>query len=725
MSMPKRCLTSIMAICAVSAGAVTYHLSPDGNDERGDGSAARPWRSPAKVNAVLTPGDVALFRPGVYEGALQPLHSGSEARPIIYRSATPGTAKILGISNAAILLQEKKHITIDGFEIAVKPGVHWAKIDRSEAIRVANVVCRNAQSVWAPFLVTATRFSRFENLLLDTNFRDPLTVKPNFNDGDGFTLDNMMDNRDCHFNVYDRIRTTRAGHTPFMLWEDCSDNVIRNCIFDGRWGRNFEFFNAKRNLIENNIITNALFGSGNADSSAKLFVHDSIFRRNVIFRNSGNPLAAYSYQYEQMAPFSIRRSRIYFNTWSGNSGSAWSFAELVGREKIVRDNVFKNNIWSDNNPDGSPIAIEFNETIIQEENPFRANIIHGRNIGDKVISHGYPPKYYTLAEAARAFPELFRGNFDIDPGFVNLATDNFRLRPGSPAIDRGEALTRTTGAGSGRIVAVDDARYFYDGFGIPGEKGDLIRIGAAEARVVQCDLENNLLTIDRDLRWQQGESVNLPFAGRAPDLGAYESGLPDSGPVIPRDLQREDDLERAERTVIDCDFELEHPERWNYLWAFVRYGNATGMLDLENPAAGGKGSLRIFARAEAAEKGAPMTCIISPFGWLIDRFPVVRFSYRIPPGVPVGIAVNLPVVDGQSSLIYLGGSNALAIGNLPNAKVIKLIDDGKWHQAKLDVRSVRKIVPGARRIMRFRVATDNNGKPGDQYWIDNFKIERR
>ncbi len=709
----------------VSAGAVTYHLAPSGDDDRGDGSRAKPWRSPGKVNIALKPGDVALFMPGVYEGSIKPLRSGAENMVTTYRSETPGAAKIIGLEDAAVQIRGKKYIAVDGFEIAVKPGVHWAKIDQSEYIRVTNVACRNAQNVWAPFLVTATKFSRFENLLLDTNFRDPVTVKPNFNDGDGFTLDNMMDNRDCHFNVYDRIRTTRAGHTPFMLWEDCSDNVIRNCIFDTRWGRNFEFFNARRNLIENNVITNSLFGSGNADSSAKLFVHDSIFRRNVIFRNSGNPLAASSYKYQQMAPFSIRRSRIYFNTWSGNSGSAWSFAELSGPDKIVRDNVFKNNIWSDNNPDGSPIAIELNEQIIPAENPFRANIIHGRAGGDKVIGYGYPRKYFTLDEAAKALPELFRGNFDVAPGFVDLATDNFRLRPGSPAIDRGDALARTVEAGAGRTVAVTDVRYFYDGFGIPGESGDRIMVGAAEARVVKCDLDKNLLTVDRDLKWGKGDAVNLPFAGSAPDLGAYESGLADSGPAIPRDLQREDDLERAENTVINCNFELEHPERWNYLWALCRLGNSTGTLDLENPAASGKGSLRIFARAEAAEKGAPMTCIISPFGWVIDRFPMVRFSYRIPPGVPVGVAVNLPVVDGQSSLIYLGGSGALATGKAPNAKVIELIDDGNWHQAELDVRSVRKIAPDARRIMRFRFATDNNGKPGDQYWIDDFKIERK
>ncbi len=722
MTSGKKLLTAASLTFVLSLGAAERYVSPAGSDAN-DGSEAKPYRSLDKINFTLKPGDVAIFKPGVYEGSINPFRSGTAGQPIVYRSEKPGAAKIVGQSNSAVLIENKKYIELDGFEIAAGKGVSWAKIDKSEYIRVSNLVCRRAMNVWAPFLVTSVKYSRFENLLLDTNFRDPVKVKPNFNDGDGFTLDNMMDNRDCHFNVYEKIRTTRAGHTPFMLWEDCSDNVIRDCVFDTRWGRNFEFFNAKRNLIERNLITNSLFGSGNADSSAKLFVHDSIFRHNVIFRNSGNPLAASSYKYGEMNPFSIRDTRLYSNTFHANSGSAWSFADMP--EKIVKNNVFKNNIFAGNNPDGSPIAIELNDRIDQQENVFRSNLIHGRAAGDKLIAYGYPRKYYTLSEAAAALPGLFAGNYDFDPGFADVSVDDFHLRQGSQAIDRGEALTKTIAAGSGRTVAVADARYFYDGFGIPGEKGDRIQIGDAEARVVKSDAKTNLLTIDRDLKWAKDEAVNLPFAGKAPDLGAYESGLAGSGPSIPRDLQREDDLERAQTTVISCDFELEHPERWNYLWAIVRLGNSTGTLDLESPAASGKGSLRIFARDEAAKKGAPMTCIISPFGWVIDRFPIVRFSYRIPKGVPVGVAVNLPVVDGQSSLIFLGGSPALATGGAPNAEAIKLVDDGEWHQAELDVRSVRKIAPEAKRIMRFRFGTHNNGKPGDQYWIDDFKIERK
>src|SRR5690606_3227357 len=53
---------------------------------------------------------------------------------------------------------------------------------------------------------------------------------------------------------------------------------------------------------------------------------------------------------------------------------------------------------------------------------------------------------------------------------------------GSNLIDAGAHLTRAAGSGSGRILPVEDAMYFYDGFGIHGEVGDLIAIGRSDQR---------------------------------------------------------------------------------------------------------------------------------------------------------------------------------------------------------------------------------------------------
>jgi len=89
-------------------------------------------------------------------------------------------------------------------------------------------------------------------------------------------------------------------------------------------------------------------------------------------------------------------------------------------------------------------------------------------------------------------------------------------------------LTRTTAAGSGTVIYVDDAGFFYDGYGIPGEKGDLIQLAGTThtARIVSIDYTNNRLVLDQPLVWSAGQGVHLAYNGAGPDIGAYEYNAP-------------------------------------------------------------------------------------------------------------------------------------------------------------------------------------------------------
>jgi hypothetical protein len=54
--------------------------------------------------------------------------------------------------------------------------------------------------------------------------------------------------------------------------------------------------------------------------------------------------------------------------------------------------------------------------------------------------------------------------------------------------------------------------------------GDEIRIAGSPARIVALDRSASLLTLDRPLRWQQGDPVSYVFQGAGPDVGAFETG---------------------------------------------------------------------------------------------------------------------------------------------------------------------------------------------------------
>jgi hypothetical protein len=113
--------------------------------------------------------------------------------------------------------------------------------------------------------------------------------------------------------------------------------------------------------------------------------------------------------------------------------------------------------------------------------------------------------------------------------FLNSERDDFRLAAGSAAVDAGQPLTRTTNAGTGSVVPVEDVSCFSAGLKTrAGEvlmQGDEITIADSRARITALDRSANTLTLDRPLRWQKGDPVSYPFAGKGPDGGAFESGF--------------------------------------------------------------------------------------------------------------------------------------------------------------------------------------------------------
>jgi hypothetical protein len=137
-----------------------------------------------------------------------------------------------------------------------------------------------------------------------------------------------------------------------------------------------------------------------------------------------------------------------------------------------------------------------------------------------------------LAEPAHfqsVYPKSFKQNREVDPLFANPQQNDFRPLRESPLIDGGAFLTMTSAAAeNSQEMAVEDTNYFYDGFRIPGEQGDLIQVQGhrEQARVKQVKYEKRELVLDRPLSWRKGEGVALAYTGDAPDIGAFEFNQP-------------------------------------------------------------------------------------------------------------------------------------------------------------------------------------------------------
>ena len=695
-----------------SGDAAEYFLSPAGNDSN-PGTRARPWKSLDKANSSLKAGDVATFLPGDYAGVLCPQHHGQPDRPMTYRSEHPRGARLVG-GNPVIQLDGRHDLVLDGFSVEPLNGVYLS------ANKCEGLVIRNCHFEGSRGSYVAARFVECRNVFLRDNiFTRHLAM------GNGAVLQgNMIQTNHCDRFVLEGNTIGKAGHSPAHLRE-CTNLVVRRNLFCAKWGRGFETFNAKPMLFEENVITEEVDSGGSADSRGKVLCMDGIFRRNLVIRNYDAALASNSYIYRNGMPaWVLKNSRLYHNTLYHNHSYTWIITSHLDDLTNVSDNIWKNNIFHDNDPLGDFLALRIGR--VGEGNRFVRNAFFGDRAGRRLIERWNKDqgnRRFTLTQAEQELGSLFERNLEVDPQFLDTDTDDYRLTPGSPCVDAGEYLTVTTRASEGRVLPVEDTRWFYDGFGIDGEQGDLIFVGPQrhEARVVGVDREQNVLTLDRDVSCRAGEPVTLPYAGRAPDLGAMESGAVGQPwfyrITVPNDI-RWRPPSGAKTPLVTSDFEDATLEQWGYVWNLDRKRN-TSYARVKGNAAKGTHSLRLFATADKSILAAD----VKPRVWDIDRFPMVRFAYRMAPGVPVGLWLDgFDTQEHGTGRVCVGGSPASNAGRYKNFKQCVLIDDDRWHTATIDARTVRKTLPHVKHLQAFSFYTNRNGHKGQEFWIDEFSI---
>lgn len=721
----------MLPLLGTAVSAAEFFLSPTGKDEAA-GTRAAPWQTLAQASAAARPGDTVTLLPGNYPGCLEPATSGEKNRPITFRAEKPLTARLSGGGKAGdgntlcVRLKGREYVILEGLDLQPDTPQRWLQMEDCKYCTLRGLRLQNGAGAYIPAGIVNCHYCRLENL--DVSRALQL-------DANGHVVGNMLQLNASTHNVIQDCRFGKAGHDPFCMWIDSTHNVVRRCVFNCVWGRNFEFFTAPHNLIEGCVITNGTHGSGSADGRAKLFTHEGLFRRNLIYRNWYQPLTIHAYKYGEMDPFGMIDSRLYHNTFYRNYESGFEMFDLGQKPEthMVRGNVLQNNLFCNNDPGGEGLQLNLDGGI-GRDNRFRGNLLFGGKPGVPTIRYAggwggevaARPKSQlrTAAEADAALPEQFGGNTDGDPCFVNAEQDDYRLGKGSAAREAGLPLTMAREAGRGKTLPVEDARPFYDGFGIPGEVGDLLFIGPQKqaARVVWAEVEKQTLHLDRELTWQKGDAVTLPYTGKAPDVGAYEAGAEQEpwylAPRPTPDL-RIPTMETAGGPFAVCGFEAANLEEWFYWWYGHRQRGCVMRID-DTTAATGKRSLRI----EATEDNSTLAALLQPPWWDIDRYPLVRFAYRIPPGTPVGVRLDaFPTEARGYGAMYAGGTAGRSKNGNDVGKVT-LVDDDQWHEATVDVRVIREVYPEVKLLRTFYFYTNANGKKGQHFWFDDFRIEQ-
>jgi hypothetical protein len=321
-----------------------------------------------------------------------------------------------------------------------------------------------------------------------------------------------------------------------------SHNLIEDCVFFHA-GHHVLGVYGMNNVILNNYIHNEAWSMGTAESDRGAVLYGD---RNVNvsghIENSGRHLfqgnqIAYSADPSDNAGSSgmsmnasyniVRFNRYYYNDLRGLSMSLTrSYLQDIIYNKIYHNTFFRNCMNTEGLPNCGILIAYWGGTHIIRHNAIKNNLLFSHQVAFNSIE---------VSPDSQIFAGNWDGDMMGDPLFVNAGLSpgdpmdrnypDLRLQAKSPCKDQGTYLTTiTTPKGSGNSFRVEDAGYFFDGWGIGGLHGDEIQIfgTSQKARIIKVDYQTHMITLDRKVRWDKGQGISLPYSGNAPDPGAYE-----------------------------------------------------------------------------------------------------------------------------------------------------------------------------------------------------------
>ncbi len=438
------------------------------------------------ASGAVSPGDHVWVRQATLAERFVPQRSGVPGGPITFQ-AYPGETVTITLPGGpfapGIELTDREYLVLHGID--VDDAMMWAQVLRSR-----RNVFKNSRYTRARDFGSRGGFRLVDsdyNRILDNTF------------GDG--NDNLFLENSNH-NLIAGNTLRRARHT--LLVVACSSyNVIRANVLDNpdqKGGETFDCEGAIESLYDDTLQVRRMNAT----------------QRNIWEQNrfvgtapSGNWWDYNAIQFAGQRGL-VRKNQFYDNLGGGLGVAVYPDEALYNNQnRVFHNTLFANHCFGIRTPGDSRSAEYFG-------NEIKNNIVFGN------LDCGASQP----ADIVNANPavNVAVGNLTGDPSFVNAGARDLSLAPGSPAIDVGVFLTRTQSAGAGTVLVVQDTGYFYDGYGIFGEVGDVIQLeGQTQtAIIVAVDDASHTLTLDRSLGWSANQGVALAFAGAGPDVGALE-----------------------------------------------------------------------------------------------------------------------------------------------------------------------------------------------------------
>ncbi|MDJ0927435.1 MAG: DUF1565 domain-containing protein [Gammaproteobacteria bacterium] len=551
-----------------AASATDYYLSPTGNDNNA-GTQNQPWRTIARANSALQPGDTVYIQAGSYSGPIRPNRSGtSHGNRIIYRAFGDGDVNIAApVSGSGINLDNRDYVSVIGRGTNDPPGTRRIRIlpepsGSNSLTQAAVFICGSEGAVVESVYARCENSNDCNDVAAfclrwgPYNLNQYILFKDNDIQGEprssGNTVNQYTEDTlpltTCRYCVIEDNFIGGSDHISLNVEFATVDNVvIRNNVIYNPDHTALSFYEDSPNdtLVENNVVR-ANGGNSNPQGSYtqwgnafQFSADDHIVRYNTIIE-ANRPNCINQFDAGGLDAVSgsggaspvIRNSRFYNNTIAKAYCAPVTLGSNGGSAPYVQGMSFANNIIYGNEDDlsysmrylwwsgppstntdrwfgnmfGNPGGSPSQNVILWDQTSYTLDFVNANWSG------GSRPDFSAFAGVSNVY--------SASPGFRDYNNNDFSLTAGSPAIDAGAPLTRVASAdtGSGTSLRVEDSRWFFGNCAnFPSWMGvtcEYIRVGpsfanSTEIQIAGANDGTNTITLATGISRSDGDYVWL------------------------------------------------------------------------------------------------------------------------------------------------------------------------------------------------------------------------
>ncbi|TWT00165.1 right-handed parallel beta-helix repeat-containing protein [Planomicrobium sp. CPCC 101079] len=443
---------TIMSLNSNEEKQSNIYVAINGNDEEA-GTLSKPLRTLQQAALVAKAGTTVHVREGIYKEKLVIQHSGTEAKPIIFKSYQNEKVVLSGENikseegdTSIITIDDKNYVTVSGFTIQdlstnladeTVMGIFITGASSHilmDSNHIQRIETHSAQGNGHGIAVYGT--GSMKNIRIINNMVEDLKLGAS----EALVLNGNIDRFEITGNLVrrnDNIGIDLIGYEGVSLDKNAdyvrNGIVNRNKVYDissygnPAYGKEYSaagiYVDGGRDIMieENTVYHNDIGIEAASEHKGKFAANIEIFE-NVIYENFYTGIAIGGYDEQQGG---IKNSRISKNILYRNDTKGMGGGQLMLQHDIRANKIEKNILTA-----GPSHIFIANYFITGENNKLNQNVFHKESERKGIWIWG--DEEFTSFSAFKSVSGSDKGTMYIDPKYVDSSDYNFRLETNSP-----------------------------------------------------------------------------------------------------------------------------------------------------------------------------------------------------------------------------------------------------------------------------------------------------